>query len=49
MEEKKNALFIFSEFNLFGLVYPSFMTLHSYDLSLFGLLIMGDAFLTIYC
>lgn len=36
----------FSELSLFVLDYTSFMTLSCYDLSLFGLLIMGDAFLT---
>lgn len=49
MEDKKNAMFIFSEFSLFGSVYPSFMTLSSYVLSLFGLLIMGDTFLARSC
>lgn len=39
-------MFIFSEFILFCLVYPSFMTSSSCDLSLFGLLIMGYTFLT---
>lgn len=46
MKDKMNAVFIFSDLSLFVLDYPSFMTLSSYDLSLFGLLITGDTFLT---
>ena len=42
-KKKKNAVFIFSELSLFGFGYPGVMTLSSHDLSLFRLLIIGDA------